>query len=473
LNRTVVFLVPKALAIGLLASASSAQTLTTLHSFTPVDPFFANQDGAYPSSSLVLSQNTLYGTASQGGDAGRGTVYRIKIDGTGFSSIYAFSGTDPNSGVNSDGAFPQAGLVLDGATLYGTASSGGAAANGTVFKVNTNGSGFVTLHSFSASDPSTGANTDGAAPWANLIVSSNILYGTTTRGGASNSGTVFKLNTNGTGFITLHSFSALDQASQTNNEGAYPLGGLILSSNTLYGTTYRGGSTGTGTVFKINTDGSAFTVLHDNDGGSRASLLLVSNALYGTTESGGSLGGGTIFRMGTDGSGFTNLQNFATTSGNGPWGGLALFSNVFYGATYSAGALALGSVFHMNLDGSGFEDLNSFSGGNDGQHPQATPLVSGDQVYGTTSEGGQGGDGTVFKLSLGQANGLQLAIALAGKNVVVSWPAGAATSVLQSTVSLGAATGWTNLNLTPLVSGGTNFVTYPISGAQRFFRLRQ
>jgi hypothetical protein len=127
----------------------------------------------------------------------------------------------------------------------------------------------------------------------------------------------------------------------------------------------------------------------------------------------------------------------------------------------------------MNLDGSGFEDLYSFSGINDGQHPQAAPLVSGDQVYGTTSEGGQGADGTVFKLSLGRANGLQLAIALAGKNVVVSWPAGAATSVLQSTVSLGSATGWTNLNQTPAVSGATNFVTYPISEAQRFFRLRQ
>jgi uncharacterized repeat protein (TIGR03803 family) len=212
--------------------------------------------------------------------------------------------------------------------------------------------------------------------------------------------------------------------------------------------------------------------LHNNDGGSRAGLVLVSNALYGTTESGGSLGGGTIFKLGTDGSGFTNLQNFATSAGNGPWAGLALVSNVFYGTTYSAGASALGSVFHMNLDGSGFEDLYSFSGVNDGQHPQAAPLVSIDQVYGTTSEGGQGGVGTVFKLSLGQTNGLQLAIALAGKNVVVSWPAGAPTSVLQSTVSLSAATGWTNLNLTPVVSGGTNFVTYPISEAQRFFRLR-
>ena len=464
---------PKALAIGLLAGAASAQTLTTLHPFSPLDPLFANQDGAYPSSSLVLSQNTLYGTANQGGNAGRGTLFKIKIDGTGFSPIYVFTATDLNSGVNSDGAFPLAGVVLDGSTLYGTASSGGAAANGTVFKVNTNGSGFVTLHAFSASDPSTGANTDGAAPWANLIVSSNTLYGTTTRGGASDSGTVFKLNTNGTSFVTLHSFSALDQSSQTNSDGAYPLGGLTLSGNTLYGTTYRGGTTGTGTVFKINTDGSAFTVLHNNDGGSRAGLVLVDNALYGTTESGGSLGGGTIFKLGADGSGFTNLQNFATASGSGPWGELALVNNVLYGTTYSGGASALGSVFRMNLDGSGFEDIYSFSGINDGDHPQAAPLVSGDQVYGTTSEGGQGGVGTVFKLSLGQTNGLQLAIALAGKNVIVSWPAGAATSVLQSTVSLGAATGWTNLNLTPLVSGGTNFVTYPISGAQQFFRLRQ
>src|SRR5204863_8871854 len=116
---------------------------------------------------------------------------------------------------------------------------------------------FATLHAFSSSDAVTGANNDGSAPWTDLVLSGNTLYGTASRGGGANSGTIYKVNTDGTGFTTLHSFSALDAVGQTNNDGAFPLGALMLSGNTLYGTTYRGGATGTGTVFKISTDGSA------------------------------------------------------------------------------------------------------------------------------------------------------------------------------------------------------------------------
>jgi hypothetical protein len=72
----------------------------------------------------------------------RYSVQKSSIDGTGFSPIYVFTATDLNSGVNSDGAFPRGGLVLDGSTLYGNRLKRGAGANGTVFKVNTNGNWF-------------------------------------------------------------------------------------------------------------------------------------------------------------------------------------------------------------------------------------------------------------------------------------------------------------------------------------------
>jgi uncharacterized repeat protein (TIGR03803 family) len=82
-----------------------------------------------------------------------------------------------------------------------------------------------------------------------LVLSGNILYGTAYAGGSSINGTVFAVNTDGTGFTTLHSFTPLNN--DTNSGGANPLAGLIVSDNTLYGTTKYGGSSGKGTVFSL------------------------------------------------------------------------------------------------------------------------------------------------------------------------------------------------------------------------------
>jgi uncharacterized repeat protein (TIGR03803 family) len=77
------------------------------------------------------------------------------------------------------------------------------------------------------------------------------LYGTTKSGGSGGSGTVFRLNTDGTGFATLYSFTAADPGTGTNRDGAYPVSGLILSGGVLYGTTSSGGTAGYGTVFSL------------------------------------------------------------------------------------------------------------------------------------------------------------------------------------------------------------------------------
>src|SRR6266576_829980 len=92
-------------------------------------------------------------------------------------------------------------------------------------------------------------NSDGINPNAGVIVSGNTLYGTTATAGNSGQGTVFALNTDGTGFTNLYSFTA--NPFGTNSDGAYPISGLILSSNTLYGTARFGGSSGNGTVFSV------------------------------------------------------------------------------------------------------------------------------------------------------------------------------------------------------------------------------
>jgi uncharacterized repeat protein (TIGR03803 family) len=245
--------------LGLIAAGRvTAQTFTTLHSFTALTPYFTNidgvlhnnSDGAYPYDGLILSGSTLYGTASSGGSANAGTVFAVNTDGTAFTNVHSFAGYP------GDGDHPYGGLLSPGNSLYGTTSSGGYPGWGTVFAINTDGTGFTILHNFTALSglyPNY-TNSEGAYPYGygGLILSGNTLYGTAAGGGSSGNGTVFSVKTDGTDFTNLHSFSALlAPDSGTNSDGAGPHGRLILSGNTLYGTASYGGSSGKGTVFKL------------------------------------------------------------------------------------------------------------------------------------------------------------------------------------------------------------------------------
>ena len=201
------FLMP-ALMAGLslmLAGRVAAQTFSNLHSFGPMtnDPsdFYAeiNSDGLHPEGSLILSGKTLYGTTSLGTPSGSGAVFAVNIDGSGFTNLHVFAVSVFNGfnshNTNADGVEPSAGLILSGNTLYGTTSQGTSAGVGTVFAVNTDGTGFTNLYNF------TGTN-DGTHPVAALLLSGNTLYGTTSGGGAFGYGTVFAVNTNGTALRT-------------------------------------------------------------------------------------------------------------------------------------------------------------------------------------------------------------------------------------------------------------------------------
>ena len=285
----------------------------------------AQWGGFTPTAGLILSGNTLYGTAYGGGIDGIDTVFAVNTDFTGFTNLYTFTTPVPDndskspaydSYTNIDGFQPAAGLILSGNTLYGTAAGGGSGASGTVFAVNTDGMGFTTLHSFTATTSCCPPNwlylnSDGANPIAGLILSGNTLYGTASQGGTSGGGTVFAVNTVGMGFTVLHSFTT--NAYGTHSDGSYPAAGLILSGKTLYGTTEYGGSWNNGTVFAVNTDGTGFTVLHsfsatvwnpntdcytNSDGAYPvAGLLLSGNTLYGTAAYGGTNGNGTVFSI--------------------------------------------------------------------------------------------------------------------------------------------------------------------------------
>ena len=451
------------------AGRVTAQTLTTLHSFTALNNSI-NSDGANPYAGLLNSGNTLYGTTGYGGRSGQGTVFKVNTDGTGFTTLHNFAATSCDGCPNSDGASPGGGLILSVNTLYGTAYFGGSSGQGTVFRVNTDGTGYTNLHSFNG-------ESDGANLQAGLILSGNTLYGTARYGGSGNDGTVFKVNTDSTGFTTLHDFTAGSaDLSYTNSDGAYPQAGLILSGSTLYGTADHGGSSGAGTVFAVRTDGTGFTNLHsftagntnssglkiNSDGATPvAGLILLGNALYGTAHNGGGSGNGTVFAVNTDGTGFTILHTFTGNSdGANPAAGLILSGNTLYGAAKRGGSSGGGTVFTVDTDGTGFTTIHAFDGGGGGANPYAGLILLGNTLFGTSFNGGSSGQGTVFSFSLPRP---RLTIIPSGANVILTWPANAAGFTLQSAPAITGT--FTDL------PAATSSYTNPIAGSQRYFRL--
>ena len=173
----------------LLAGPVTAQVFKTLHTFT------GGSDGANPFAGLILSGNTLYGTALFGGSSGYGTLFTINTNGTGFKVLESFNGVN-------DEAYPSSGLLLSGNTLYG-ASEGPGSTLGALFSVNTNGTGFTTLHVFTSTSGPHYTNSDGGVVVGTLRLSGNTLYGAGDFGGSGGSGNVFAVNTNGSGFTTL------------------------------------------------------------------------------------------------------------------------------------------------------------------------------------------------------------------------------------------------------------------------------
>ena len=176
------------------------------------------------------------------------------------------------------------------------------------------------------------------------------------------------MDIDGNNYTNIHEFSGAD------DNGEYPRDSVILSGNTLYGMTGSGGSAGRGVVFKINTDGSEYTNLHnfagddfiggnDDGNGPAGSLILYSTNLYGMTSRGGIFGRGVIFRIGLMGSDYTNLHEFSDNIYNGkyPYGDLNLSFNIFCGMTYGGGTDSDGVIFEMDIDGKNYINIHDFS----------------------------------------------------------------------------------------------------------------
>jgi uncharacterized repeat protein (TIGR03803 family) len=308
--------------------------------------FAGPPDGAHPLGKLALAGNLLYGTTSGGGSNSFGTVFALNTNGDayGYAVLYHFN-------PSSNGVMPSAGLTLAGGTLYGTASGAGYGNPGwgTVFAINTNGVPYTALYNFSVPSGTPLANADGEQPLSDLVLSGGKLYGTAYGGGAIGYGTVFSLGTDGSNFSVLHAFSNAP-------DGAFPQSGLTLGGTTLFGTTQIGGTNGNGTLFAVNTDGSGYSVLHhfltNGVDGLRphAVLTLSGRTLYGTTRGGGGTLHGTVFSISTNGLGYTVLSDFTNTpDGANPESELLYSGSTLYGTTEAGGSSIWGTVFGLTI----------------------------------------------------------------------------------------------------------------------------
>ena len=354
--------------------------------------FRGGGDGAGPEAGLVRdAAGNLYGTTVYGGTSGRGVVF--KLDPSGNETVlHAFRGG------RTDGALPFAGLVRDTAgNLYSTTYFGGPSNLGVVFKLDPRGNETV-LHRFGGGFP------DGAFPMAGLIRdTAGNLYGTTTSGGGSGNGVVFKLDPSGHKTL-LYRFKGYP------NDGYYPVAPLVRdAAGNLYGTTYFGGPTDAGVVFKLDPSGNE-TILHyfksNPDGAWPAAGLVRDPAgnLYGTTETGGYFGNGVVFKL--DPSNNETIlhyfKKFDPADGIGPLAGLVRdATGKLYGTTYGGGSFGGGGVVFELGNGSEIIRLHSFAEyPTDAEHPCAGLVRdAAGNLYGTTDKGGSSGDGVVFKLS--------------------------------------------------------------------------
>jgi uncharacterized repeat protein (TIGR03803 family) len=321
---------------------------------------------------------------------------------------------------NNDGSEPIASLISDAAgNLYGTTFYGGANGVGTVYELKRNPNGHWSekvLHSFNID------GSDGYFTTASLAFdSSGNLYGTTFFGGATDDGVVYELSP-GTGGIwtekILHSFL------NDSGDGGFPRSGVILDAQgDLYGTTPNGGPNNYGTVYELIPagDGSwtenVLYLFGNTDGATPfGSLVLDSKGnLYGTTSAGGGssaicqYGCGGVFELKKNADGSWSeklLHNFTTNSKDGmfPYGPLILDkAGNLYGTTSQGGAGNNGTVFEMTRAGGWREKLlYAFKGGSDGVNPAPGMVFdAAGNLYGATLSGGAMGQGTIFELMAG------------------------------------------------------------------------
>jgi uncharacterized repeat protein (TIGR03803 family) len=355
------------------------------------------------------------------------------------SVIYSFP-------ARTHGWAPEAGLINVAGSLYSTTINGGTYGYGIIFSVNESTGAEAVLHSFQDNgadgdgnsgivfslDLSTGTEAvvyafqdngmDAGGPMAGLINVHGVLYGTTYLGGVNNGGAVFSIDPSKGVESVLHSFCGQRQCS----DGQSPAAALVNVHGTLYGTTSYGGNKGDGTVFALDPETGAESVIYSfcSQGGDGctdgavplASLIYEKGILYGTTQTGGThnycrfqVGCGSVFSLDPDTGEETVIYDFQASGsgdGNNPDSGLidvhgTLYGTVPYGGADGSGCggSGCGAVFAVDPKTGSEKVIHSFGRGKDGADPEAGLILVNGELYGTTASGGRHGCGTVFSVT--------------------------------------------------------------------------
>lgn len=376
----------------------------------------------YIEDQLITDGEYFYGTSGLGGTYDKGCVYKVYKDGTGYQVLYSFDGKD-------NGGQPNIKLTLNGNTLYGVTTIGGPYSSGTIFKINTDGTGYQKMYDFINTNVPRGPltlsgsvlygvtysqfnrwsyifkiNTDGTgyqnifdfgqtnvySPNNNLILIGSKLYGNTSSGGANGIGNIYSVNIDGTGYQSIYDFDE-----KGSGEGTL----LKMSNNVLYSISYYGGENGNGTIFKINLDGTGYQKLLDfnsTNGSNPNTFIVKDSVIYGTTGSGGVDFNGTVYKIKIDGTDYQNLCDFVNKNGHYPQGNLMLIDSALYGNA-TGGSYNGGLIYKIKTDGSGFQDVYNFTNDSSGISSSTCSLItSGNNVFGMTMYGGKYNNGVIY-----------------------------------------------------------------------------
>ncbi len=362
-----------------------------------------------PYAPLVLGTNGLfYGTLPGAGGNSQGEIFSADTNGNIIDQL--------DFG-NANGNQPQAPLIQasDG-NFYGTTllTSGG---EGTVFQWNADSGMLQTLANFGYT-----ANT---LPYGGLTEGCDgMLYGVTFEGGYPatctwpnyTNGTVYRIDKGGITLSNLVAFTytnalsaGTDSCGYNVADGAWPYYVQLVQATNgyFYGTCYQGGSSDLGTIFMMDTNGVATTLVEfagANGGNPFTGLIQASDGnLYGTTLSGGTHGDGTIYQMTLDGT-LTTLVNFdgGSTLGAGCYSSLMQWSRdgLIYGQSEVGGSDGVGEVWAMDLAGN---VTRVYSYGphfpNDGYYPHNGLTAGPDgNIWGLCTFGGANGGGSLFQI---------------------------------------------------------------------------
>jgi uncharacterized repeat protein (TIGR03803 family) len=347
--------------------------------------------GSRPQGSFIQAANgKLYGTTFEGGMNDAGVFFEYEYSLNSYKKLQDFNWTKT-------GANPMEGLIQSGnGRIYGTTIFGGIYDNGAFFEYDIAADTLVKKFDFD------GTST-GRVPYGRLIQSTDgAIWGMTVGGGENGAGVIYTYDLSGSIFDKKYDL--------TWTSGNSPHGGLVQSDNgRLYGMTYSGGDSGTGTLFDFDTETNTYTTRINLNGTLNGRNLygsLISDSkgdLYGLTGNGGLNNMGVLFKFDRAHHSYIKKLDFdGVATGSYPRSSLMMASDgKFYGTTENGGLNNLGVLFDYDPINSVFEKKFDFTGYVNGSIPTGKLVeVAGGKFYGVTIQGGNYDYGVIFEYDL-------------------------------------------------------------------------